>query len=321
MINDNTWKTIELVIKDASFFNGFQKKLDKFALPETTEEERNAMIKDAFIFMIHVVDYYATVKMIDMEGDLARLCREKPSKAEKLRESMNKSALVLKENYQKLLKEGSVYAEGIQMYPLFYSGIIKQSLTPDNGSDVIQSVPFPFNTPLSELELISANDDICILEKKYRMAKEMKFTVESVKEFVGYCFDWSDRIADYLNRMGEYKTVVQIGDGKLRMLYDFCISEGVVTECNPDHFARALRNEEPPKFHLSNKDTFYSIIYGIYELLGKLGTRDAWCAEIIEAFEIDRTSYTSLVSRIKSRKLSKVLENRYEQIKEILDIK
>ncbi len=320
MINDNTWNTIELLIKDANFFGGFQRKLDNFALSDTTEEEQNATIKDAYIFMMHVVDYYATVKMIDMEGDLARLCRENPTKAERLSASMSKSALVLKENYQRLLRKGTIYSEGIALFPFIYSMKIQQSFIPDSGKDIIQSEPFPINTPLSELELISANDDKDILVNKCKNALEMDFTESSIKEFIDKLFDWSDKITDYLNRMGEYKTVARIDDGKLRELYDFCIENGVISSCKPDHFARALRNEEPPKFHLYNRDTFYAILYSIYELLGKLGTRDAWSNEIQEAFEIDRTSYSSLVSRIKSGKLSRLLAERYERIKEILKI-
>lgn len=316
MINDNTWKTIELLIKDAEFFDGFQGKLEKYELPNTTEEEQKAMIKNAYIFMMHVVDYYATFKMIDMDADLARLCRENPCKAEKLRESMNKSALILKENYQRLLTEHSVYSRNIWMFPMFYSKLILQP----NLSDNDETVPFPLDTPLSEIELISANDDKTIRAIKSRAASEMELREESVTEFVDNLFKWSDTIADYLDRLGEYKTVAQIGDGKLRELYDFCISERVITSCMPDHFARALRNEKIPKFHLLNKDTFYSIIYGIYEFLGKFGTRDTWRNEILVAFDIERTSYSSLESRIKNGNLSKVLKERYERIKEILEI-
>jgi len=197
MINDHLDKTIACLVADAEYLSDFEFKLDSF--DGKSKEDQQNMIKSAFILILHIIDYYVTANMIDMEADIFRFCQRDPAGASKFADKINQAGLNLKCNYQRLFKEGTIYTDMIHTFTFTY--VMLTTIGMDIKREA--NIPLP-NTPLGSLryedfEFIAAADDE-ILEKKIQAARKLNFTLDSVKNFIDDCFKWSDKMKEYLDR-------------------------------------------------------------------------------------------------------------------------
>ncbi len=316
MINEKTQESLAIVEKDASFMKGIKEVIQNFAKPGLTREEGLKYIKSAYAFILHVLDFYVTIDMMDMDADLLRLCVEDPQKASKFRESLNDAALSLKQNYQYLCKDGTLYGpDGLPGFKIYYAIVLSIYLEgQESGKDII--LP-DFFVSFSELEFLKVGDDSEQLQKKLEHLQQVEFSITNIKQFIDNCFQWSDKISEYLTRMRANKTVYEINRQTLNSIHAEC--NGVVYyDTTADEFARAIMNFEKPSFHLKNKDCFYAVLYALYENMGPLSKREQWLNAVLSSFELDRPNYSSTVNRIKSNKTEK-LNKFYQKIISILE--
>ena len=316
MINDKLRESLHVIEEDASFIKRIRDVIRDAEKPNMSDEDRRKNINKAIAWVLHVLDFFVTVDMIDMEADLLRLCDEDPQGASHISDSLNDIALSLKQNYQFLCKEGTIY--GPKCLPSFkeYYHLALRAFITDQSSGIKKPVP---NYVLSypDIEFIPASDNQIILREKLERLPNVDFSIDSIKQFIDNCFTWSDKINEYLSRMRKDKSIYEI---------DYQVLKGIHIECNgkvyyettADRFADAIRNYEKPSFHLKNKDCFYAVLYALYENMGPLSKREQWLNAVLSSFELDRPNYSSTVNRIKSNKTEK-LNKFYQKIISILE--
>lgn len=153
MINEHLDRTLATLVSDADFLSAFPEKLRSFNEQEKTLEDKNAMIKRAAALILHIIDYCVTSSVIDMDADISRYCHRYSAEAKKLRDRINMAGLSLKENYQYLFEDGTVYTENIAMFSFMYSlflGISRYTAwrgrQPDNPASIRFSVHGYFGT-------------------------------------------------------------------------------------------------------------------------------------------------------------------------------
>lgn len=214
MINKYIEKTLSLILSDANFLVDFSYKLEMFN--QYDNEEKNTMIRNAWAFILHIIDYYVSSEVIDMEADISRLCINDPKKAEELRHQLNPAILSIKSNYQFLLKEGTIYSQYLHTFPQAYAGVVAYYIDVKKGaSPSALEPPFPFNyLRYSDIEFISVEDDLKILERKFKTALNLDFSALSVKAFIELSFAWADKIQEYLERCNANKTKVSLDRDK-----------------------------------------------------------------------------------------------------------
>lgn len=321
MINEHLDKTIATLISDADFLSDFPEKLRSFNDQDKTIEDQKAMIKRAAALILHIIDYCVTSSVIDMDADISRYCQRFPAEAKKLREKLNMAGLSLKENYQYLFKDGTVYTDHMAIFSFMYGVFLGISIDVRHGADVNQITPPPFDylfMDLSEFEFISAVDDT-VLEKKFQSAKNLNFTLASVREFIDNCFKWSDKIQECLERSFSTRTTINIAPEKLYRLHDYCNCHAY-TSTTPEKFAKALMGYSNPDFHVIHHDFFYSVIYALYLALGPLCPRDPWLRDTLERFELPDKDYYNAKSRIVGdRQNTTKLKKRFLEIQGILE--
>lgn len=241
--------------------------------------------------------------------------------AMKFREDLNAAGLNLKNNYQYLFKEGTIYTDGISIFPVCYAMFLSISLDVKRGADINKLKPIPVGPVFldySEFELIYTDDEN-ILEQKIQKAEKLNFTLETVKDFINKCFEWSDKIQECLDRACSKKTVINIDPNKLYRLHIYCNGQAY-TSTTPENFSKAIMGYSLPDFHVIHKDFFYSVLYAIYTILGPLGPRDAWLRSILSKFGLSENDYYNAKSRLdgKGKHTSKLIE-RYLEIRRILE--
>jgi len=131
MINDHLDKTIACLVADAEYLSDFEFKLESF--DSKSKEDQDQMTSSAFILIFHIIDYYVTAEMIDMEADIFRFCQKDPSGATRFADKINQAGLNLKCNYQRLFKEGTIYTTLIETFPFFYSLLAGLNLDVKHG--------------------------------------------------------------------------------------------------------------------------------------------------------------------------------------------
>lgn len=315
MINEYLNKTISAIRSDAEFIKDFPQKL------ATPGVDVDYMIRKASILILRIIDYYVTSSLIDMDADISRLCQQSPAEAMKYREELNAAGLNLKNNYQYLFKEGTIYTDEMSIFPFQYAMLLGITLDVKHGADINELKPIPFGAiflDYSEFELIYTDDDN-ILEQKFQKAKDLIFTLETVKDFINKCFEWSDKIQECLDRAHSNKTVINIDPNKLYRLHIYCNGQAY-TSTTPEKFSTAIMGYSLPDFHVIHKDFFYSVLYAIYMVLGPLCPRDAWLRSVLSKFELPENDYYNAKSRLegKGKHTSKLIE-RYLEIRRILE--
>lgn len=321
MINEHLDRTIATLMSDADFLSDFPEKLRSFNDQDKTIEDQKAMIKRAAVLILHIIDYCVTSSVIDMDADISRYCQRYPAEAKKFREKLNMAGLSLKENYQYLFKDGTVYTEKIAMFSFIYSLFLGISIDIRHGADVNQITPPPFGylfMDYTEFEFISAVDDT-VLEKKFQLSKDLNFTLDSVKEFIDNCFKWSDKIQECLERSFSMRTTINIAPEKLYRLHDYC-NAVAYTNTTPEKFAKALMGYSIPDFHVIHHDFFYSVVYALYLALGPLCPRDPWLRDTLARFELPDKDYYNAKSRIVGdRQNTTKIKKRFLEIQGILE--
>lgn len=315
MINEYLDKTISAIKSDAEFMQDFPQKL------ATPGADMNSMIRRAAILILRIIDYYVTSSLIDMDADISRLCQKSPREAAKFREDLNAAGLSLKNNYQYLFKEGTIYTDGISIFPIQYAMFLGMSIDVKHGLDINKLPPIPFGPiflDYSEFELIYTDDDN-ILEQKFQKARHLNFTLETVKDFINKCFEWSDKIQECLDRAGLNKVVINIAPDKLYRLHSYCNGKAY-TNTTPEKFATVIMGYSMPDFHVIHKDFFFSVLYAIYITLGPLCPRETWLKGLLSKLELPENDYYNAKSRLegKGKHTAKLIE-RYLEIKRILE--
>lgn len=315
MINKEIDKTFDLLVKDADFLANFDEKLENFSSPSVTKEEQNQMIRKAWLFILHVIDYYVTVSMIDMDADLSRLCQKDPIKAAKISKSLNRTAIAMKNNYQYLCKEGTIYTTGLRGFVFLYGLCLGFKL---DNVNIEEPVPFPCTyIDYSDVELIATGDDTELLEKKFQVCKTLDLTVQSIKDFIDSCFRWADGIDDILRRTHTDKTIADIDTERLTRVYVYCSGVAFKKTLTLEKFYAAIRNIEKPQHCIENADCFYALLLALYNSMGILSQRDKWLKSVLQNFELESSNYYNAKKRIENRITHKLCEH-YDKIKELL---
>jgi len=319
MINDHLDKTIACLVADAEYLSDFEFKLESFNAPGTTAKDQQEMVNSAFVLILHIIDYYVTVDIIDMEADIYRFCQKDPGGAAKFAEKINKAGINLKCNYQRFFKEGTIYTGAIKTFPTFYAMLIGLSIDIKHGANpaaLLPNIPL-MNLRYEDIEFIAAADDE-ILEKKFKSAKKLEFTLDSIKDFINDCFKWSDMMKDYLDRAFAGKNFISFDVNRLSKLHLYSNGKAY-TNTSAEHFAQALTGQARPTFHIIHRDFFYTILYALYVNLGPLCPREQWLRDVLDRFELSDKDYYSTKSRLegKGKKTDKLIE-RFEEIQSIL---
>lgn len=313
MINNNLLESIEKLKKDADFIQGIKEVINSWNTKEYTSDKKNESIRKAQTWVLRVLDYYVTLDMMDIEADLLRLCTDDPLSALKLSDSLNEIAIVLKQNYQYLCKEGTIYRDGLPSFKNYYmSALFLHIQSFSQGK-----IEYPdYFIPYMSMEFMKAGDDLLFLTKKLDYVNKIDFTVSSIQNFIDDCFKWADKINEYLNRMRAYKEIFEINRNALNSIHAEC-NDVVFYYTTAEKFAAAIMNYEKPSFHLKNKDSFYAILYALYESMGPLSKREQWLNAVLSSFELDKSNYSSTVKRIKDGTTEK-LNKFYNKILDIL---
>lgn len=315
MINKDIDKTLDLLVKDGDFLANFEDKLENFTSSSTTEEEQRQMIRKAWVFLLHIIDYYVTVQLIDMEADLYRMCQRDPVKAAKVADSLQKAAFTIKVNYQSLCKEGTIYDnERISIFVTQYAMVLASKLDSDGGKKFPAS-PWVFLT-YEDVELISAGDDRSQIEKKLDTCQKLKFTLDSIRDFISSCFHWADEMNFALKSMQSERAIVDIDLLKLERVYGYC-NNIAFHNLTLEQFASAIRNIDKPKYCIQNADCFYALVLALYNAMGPLGSRDRWLTSVLQNFELESSNYYNAKRRIENKTTPKLCE-RYDKIMELL---
>lgn len=316
MINEHLDKTIDLLVKDSKFLTDFDEKLEGFNSPDITKEEQAQMIKNAGMWVLHVIDYYVTFNLIDMEADLSRLCRKDPKMASKFRDKLNEAAISMKNNYQYLCKEGTIYSDGIGLFVPLYAFALKMVLNPKQFDFSTPKPFFAFSYP--EVEFISAGEDKYIIERKFQELRKIDFSVDAINEFISTCFHWADKIEETLQRMHSYLTIADIDVQKLERVFMYCKVFTFKDSLTFEKFAAAIRNIEKPQYCIIHADSFYALVLALYNTMGSLSSRDKWLTSVIKNFELESSNYYNAKKRIENKATAKLCE-RYNEIKKLLE--
>lgn len=316
MINEKLQESLDVLEKDAAFIKRIRKTIQDAENPDLSQEERLEVIKKAHTWVLHILDFFVTIDMIDMDADLLRLSEEDPQTASRFRDSLNDTALSLKQNYQYLCKEGTIYGpEGLPGFKLYYTLAL---LTYLKGQESGKKIALPnYIVSYSEIEFFKVGANRAILEKKLKHLSQVDFSITSIKQFIDNCFLWSDKISEYQTRMRANKSSHEINRQTLNGIHEEC--NGVVYyNTSADKFARAMMNKEKPSFHLMNKDRFYAVLHALHLKMGALSNKDQWLNAVLNSFSIRKSDYMSTVKRIKDKKTKK-LNDFYESIISIID--
>ena len=335
MINKHLNETINSLLMDAKFLEDLPEKKDEYVKDGQLDMSAT---KRLFSWLFHIVDYNVTANLIDMDADLLRLCESDPKKAKELSDSLNTAAMIAKSNYQVAFEDES--CEDITLKKLLtgqydYENATMKSILPllpfsycvclgayidikKGASPLIWQDPF---FTYEDMEFILADNNIDILEKKYEASKNLDFSVNQVKSFIDSSFAWGDKIQEYLNRMRQNKTIVEIDIKYLNKLY--ARFNGIAFDCpSSEKFAKAIMNIEMPDFEVKTKEILYAILFCLYNKLGILGPRSSWIKAILKNFKLDENNYNSAVSKFKDylcRDLNKRKDNLSGNMKKCLE--
>lgn len=318
MINENLEQSIEILEKDGLFISNIKSIITSTSNPAATQDEVSANVKKAHSLILHILDYYVTVSLIDMDADLLRLCIDKPLQAKRLSRTLNNVGITLKQNYQYLCKEGTLYNEGLPLFKYYYSLALQTAI---NETVIASTVP-NFVVEFKDIEFIKTADKTTRM-KKLELLSKIEFDLESIKRFIDSSLSWADKIENYLARAGSNRTILDMDDTILMSIYDFCGKNVFSQSSTPEDFAKAIKNIKTPTFQVQEKDHFYALVLAIYNSLGSLAPRDAWRDEVLKAFELNPANYRSAKSRIESEdkekaKKTKKLKDLYNNILEII---
>ena len=314
MINENLKKSISLLEKDASFIKNIKDVIDANCSPDENKEN----INKAMTWILHVLDYFVTLDMIDMDADLLRLCNEDAKAALKFRNSLNDVGLSLKANYQILCKDGTIYGpEGLPLFKLYYKMALLMAIDSIETNRVITTPDYVIDFSAMEF-IITPRNDVELLKQKLNHLENIDFSLDSIKGFINNCLSWSDSITDYTNRRQMDKSVFDFNTDVLRAIHKKC-NGMVYGQTSPNSFEKAIKNLERPVFRVIIKDYFYAILYALFERMGTLSSREGWLASILTAFELEKKDYSSTVKRIKDEKTEK-LTSFYKEIVGILEL-
>lgn len=312
MINENIEQSIEILEKDASFIANIKNVISRASDPTVSQDEVKADVKKAHSLLLHILDYCVTLGMIDMDADLLRLCIEKPLLAKRFSKTLNSVGVVLKQNYQYLCKEGTLYNEGLPFFKQYYALALDAAIKKSAVSTVIPDYVIDFNN----MEFIRATNKDTLI-KKLELLDKTEFDIEAVRKFIDNCLSWSDTIDNYLKRAGTDRTILDMDDTILRSIFDFCGRNVFSSSSTSEAFVKAIKNIQTPTFQVQIKDYFYTLVLALYDSLGPLSPRDAWRDEVLKAFGLEAANYRNAKSRIKSDKASK-LTLFYKDIVEII---
>lgn len=315
MINKDIDKTLDLLVQDGEFLGNFENKLESFASPSTTKEEQNQMIRQAWKFLFHIIDYYVTFHLFDMDADLYRLCQKDPVKASKVADSLQKAAFSMKVNYQSLCKEGTIYDKpGINGFVPLYIMALDMRLQP-SGDKMLASLPMIFLT-YEDIEFFSVGGDQNLIKQKLKACQGVHFTLDTIKEFISNCFRWADEMNFALKSMQSERTIVDIDPHKLERVYEYC-KDVAFNNLTLEQFAAAIRNIDKPKHCIQNADCFYALVLALYNAMGPLGSRDRWLTSVLQNFELESSNYYNAKRRIEKKETAKLCK-RYNIIMELL---
>ncbi len=315
MINENLEQSINLLENDALFIKNIKGIISStYNQQETSDAELKANVKKAQSLILHILDYYVTLGMIDMDADLLRLCNDNPQLAKRLSRTLNDVGITLKQNYQYLCKEGTLYNEGLPLFKVYYSLALQAAI---NDTVVLSRVP-DYVLEFKDIEFISTIDN-ATRKKKLELLNNTEFTLSSVQSFISNCLSWSDTIEDYLMRSRQYRTIIDVDDNILQSIFDYCSHNVKIFSQSVSliSFVDAIKNIKPPIFQITQKDYFYALILAIYDSLGDLFPRNKWKDEVLKSFDLDLNNYRNAKSRIISGKAPK-LESFYNEIRTII---
>lgn len=322
MINEHLLESMEALRADAVFIRGIKDTIDNWDKDAWSEEIKNERIKKTFKWILRVLDYYVTLDMMDVDADLLRLCTEDPRAALRLGESLNEIAIILKQNYQYLCQEGTIYgSEGLPGFKLYYQFALFSYINHiTSAAEGRSNAPIPpgFIATYPEIEFMRVGDNLQVLVQKLSRIDKIEFSLSSIKQFIEDCFSWADSINSYLDRIKANRSVFGMNRQTLGDIYRICNAD-VFASTDESHFAMVLMNLSKPTFRIIKKDRFYALLYALYEAMGTWSAKDRWLDAILSAFELEKKDYSSASSRIKKGKSSEALTEFYSKIKTIID--
>lgn len=315
MINKHIQESLEILEKDASFIKGIKEIIQKSEESGLTREEGMKSIKSAYALILHILDFYVTVDMIDMDADLLRLCDEDPQMAQRFHESLNDAALALKKNYQYLCKKGTIYELGLPLFRDMYAVTLMAYLDKESPGKIARP---NFFLPFSEMEFIKIGNDRDTLENKLKHVSHVEFSINSIQRFIDKCFSWSDKISEYQTRQRVNKSIYELNLQTLNCIHAVC-NDVAYYKTTADKFAEAMMNSEKSTLKIKNKNLFYAVLYALYLKMENLSIQEPWLNTVLKSFELERNNYASAVNRIKNENDTK-LKAFFNKINSILDM-
>lgn len=323
MINEHLLESMEALKADAVFIRGIKDTIENWDKEGWSQEIKNEKIKKTQKWVLRVLDYYVTLDMMDIDADLLRLCTDDPQTALRLGESLNEIALILKQNYQYLCQEGTIYGDdGLLNFKFYYtlalSAHIKHIKCAADGKSI---TPLPPNYIVTypEMEFMKIGDNLQVLIQKLSRIEKIDFSLSSIKQFIENCFSWADSINGYLTRIKANKSVFEINRQTLNAIHAIC-NDDVFSSTDQSSFAKALMNFTRPTFRIIKKDRFYGLLFAFYEAMGTWSAKDNWLDAILTAFELEKNDYSSATSRIKKGRSSEALTEFYNKIRGIIEL-
>ena len=307
---------------DAVFIQGIKDTIENWDKEGWSQEIKDEKIKKTHKWVLRVLDYYVTLDTMDIDADLLRLCTNDPGVALRLGDSLNDIAIILKQNYQYLCQEGTIFgSDGLRIFKFYYKLALSSHIYHIKCSKEGRSItptPPAFVVTYPEMEFMRIGDNLQELILKLSRIEKIEFSLSSIKQFIENCFSWADRINGYLDRVKANRSVIEINRQTLDDIYAICNGD-VFSNTNQSSFARALRNLASPTFRIIKKDRFYALLYAIYEATGLWSAKDSWLEAILTAFELEKKDYSSASSRIKKGKSSEALTAFYNEIRNIIE--